>query len=71
MRIFKKPNLSHGWKCPICGTDEEKEVALIGIIGTQDGNIMEAEQFHVDCIELSYYKNININGFKNMLNMGW
>jgi hypothetical protein len=55
MRVFAKPNLSNGWKCPICKTSEEKEVVLIGVEGTQEGNNMQAEQFHLDCLELTYY----------------
>lgn len=56
MRIFKKANLDNNWKCPICGTNEEREIALIGITGTQDGTIMQAEQFHLDCIDLLWDK---------------
>jgi hypothetical protein len=52
MRAFKKPNLGSGWKCPICDTSEEKEVVLVGIIGTEDGNNIQAEQIHLDCIDL-------------------
>ena len=29
---------------------------LIGIEGTQEGNNIQAEQFHLDCIELLYIK---------------
>ena len=56
MRTFKHPNTDDDWKCPICNTNDDKEVVLIGISGTEDGNIMEAEQFHLDCIELTYFK---------------
>jgi hypothetical protein len=52
MKTFKGPNLSDGWKCPICGTDEDKEVVLIGVDGTQDGNLIESHQYHLSCIEL-------------------
>ena len=54
MRIFKKPNLSNDWKCPICGTSDIKEVVLIGIEGTEEGLNIQAEQVHLDCIELTY-----------------
>lgn len=56
MRTFDHPNTSHGWKCPICKTDNDEPVVLIGINGTQKGSIIEAEQFHLRCIELLYYK---------------
>ena len=59
MRPFKEPNLTNGWKCPICGMDEKKEVVLIPIVGTQKGNNIQAEQFHLDCIELMYDKEHN------------
>jgi len=60
MRAFKGPNLSNNWHCPICKTQEEKETVLIGIVGTQDGLNIEAEQFHLDCINLLYDKKLNI-----------
>lgn len=56
MKVFDHPNIENGWKCPICGTNEDKEIVLIGIAGTEEGNIQEAEQFHLDCLELQYYK---------------
>ena len=55
MKIFSKPNLASGWKCPICKTSEEKEVVLIIMPETIKEDIGKAEQFHLDCIELSYY----------------
>lgn len=56
MKIFEHPNLDADWICPICKTREDKPVVLIGINGTQKDSIMEAEVFHLDCIELTYYK---------------
>ena len=61
MRTFEHPNLyNEKWRCPICGTHDDKEVVLIGIVGTQDGNIIQAEQFHSDCIELLYDKKMGL-----------
>ena len=56
MRVFEHPNTSEGWVCPICKTNEDKSVVLIGIDGTEEGNIMQAEQVHIDCIELRMKK---------------
>jgi len=56
MRIFKEPNLHNDWKCPICNTNDKKEVVLIGIVGTEDENIIQAEQFHLECLDLFWYK---------------
>jgi hypothetical protein len=56
MRTFDHPNTSNGWKCPICQTDKDMPVVLIGIQGTQEGNIVQAEQFHLECIELTFLK---------------
>lgn len=56
MRVFKHPNLTNGWRCPICNTNDDKPVTLIGITGTENGNIIQAEQFHVDCLELRWEK---------------
>jgi|TARA_Y100000310_G_scaffold140352_2_gene139803 hypothetical protein len=55
MRIFEKPNLSNDWKCLICNKADVKPISLIGKNGTQEGNIISAEQIHVDCIELLLY----------------
>lgn len=60
MRVFDHPNLSD-FKCPICGTSEDKPVVLIGIVGTQKGGIQEAEQFHLDCVDRIYYPGIKGN----------
>ena len=35
MRVFEHPNLEN-FKCPICGTSDDKPVTLIGINGTQE-----------------------------------
>jgi hypothetical protein len=52
VRVFDEPNIGDGWKCPLCGTADKKPVILAGIQGTEDGNNMQAEQIHLDCIEL-------------------
>ncbi len=52
MRVFDEPNLGGGWTCPICGTAENKPVVLVGISGTEQGRNMQAEQVHLDCIDL-------------------
>jgi len=55
MRIFEHPNSSTPWKCPICGEDDDRPIALIPVAGTQKGNIAEAAQFHLECIDLTWY----------------
>lgn len=60
MRTFKEPNLSADWVCPICNTSKKKEVVLIGIVGTEEGNNMQAEQFHFECIELLWDKEVGL-----------
>ena len=40
MKIFNHPNTENNWKCPICHTNDDKPVTLIGIIGTEEGSIM-------------------------------
>lgn len=64
MRVFKKPNLANGWKCPVCQTADEKEIVLIGIDGTEQDTIIEAEQFHLACLRPLYYKNQRVIAFK-------
>jgi hypothetical protein len=60
MRVFKHPNLSSNWKCPICGLDTNKEVVLIKIRGTEKDNLIEAEQVHLDCLDLMLDKKLGI-----------
>lgn len=52
MKQFAHPNTSTGWKCPICKSDKDSPVVLVGIPGTEDGNVMEAEQIHGACYQL-------------------
>ena len=61
-RIFEKGNWSNDQICPICNTNDDKPVTLIGIVGTQEDNIIEAEQIHVDCVlkDLFLYKEKNL-----------
>lgn len=61
MRTFAKMmNTSNNEVCPICKTQDKGKVVLIGIVGTQQDNIIEAQQFHLKCIELYYDKTHNI-----------
>ena len=59
MRVFKHPNI-HGFKCPVCGTAEDSPVVLIKIYGTEKDGIMEAEQFHVKCLDLMWLRDKNV-----------
>jgi hypothetical protein len=51
MRIFESPNLE-GFICPICGTGDDRPVTLVGISDTEQGNNIQAQQVHVECLEL-------------------
>ena len=53
MNVFKKPNLSGGWKCPVCGKSDKKEVVLIGI-AEEEGYNIKTKKAHLDCIKLIY-----------------
>lgn len=55
MRIFNEPNTHGGWKCKICKTSAPRPVVLIAKDGTQEGWNMQAEQYHLHCIELTEY----------------
>lgn len=48
--------------CPICGTDDDKETMLIGIIGTEEGKNIQAAQVHTQCLQegMMLYPNPNI-----------
>jgi len=51
MREFKHPNMTN-FKCPICGSNKDKPVVLVGIPGTEEGGNMQAEQVHTECFKL-------------------
>ncbi len=46
---FKGFNKSNDDKCPICKTNKDNPVILVPIPGTEDGNIVEAQQVHLSC----------------------
>lgn len=60
MRAFT--NLPEGKICPVCGTGENKECALIPIDGTDldDGRTCEAEIVHVECLQDGFRFNSNV-----------
>jgi hypothetical protein len=49
MRVFDHPNMDGGFRCPICRTSADAPVVLVGIPGTEDGNIQQATQIHEAC----------------------
>ena len=49
MRQFEHPNTSEGWLCPICRTAYDAPIVLMGIPGTEDGNVIECKQVHTFC----------------------
>ena len=59
MREFEHPNMDN-FQCPICHTSKDAPVVLVGIPGTEDGNIMQAEQVHSECYKL-YCKMRDVN----------
>lgn len=62
MRTFPHFNPACESTCPVCGTAEDKETVLIPILGSEEGNLCRAEQFHVQCIEANwrYYEGGNV-----------
>lgn len=52
MLTFKGSN-PVGPPCPVCGTKEDKPIALLSIQGTGDGLICEGMQVHLDCLDLT------------------
>lgn len=54
MKIFDSPNMK-GFTCPICKTNRDMPVCLIGIDGTEDGHNIETVQVHVSCLDLRMY----------------
>jgi len=46
MKVFKEIN--KGSKCLICNTNDDGEVVLIGVVGTEKNGNMEAKQVHLN-----------------------
>jgi len=67
-KIFEHGNWSHNEQCPICGTDDDRRVVLIRILGTEDGQNMQAVQVHLDCLldALRYVKTANLHFFSSL-----
>ena len=59
MKVFDHPNTYTKFVCPICGTGDDKPVVLIPIDGTEKDGIMEARQYHLDCIKLTEFGTAN------------
>jgi len=55
MRVFEHPNMVN-FVCPICNTNDDKPIVLIAVDGTEDDGIVEAKQYHLDCIQLTEIK---------------
>lgn len=53
MRIFE--HFPEEFTCRICGKNTDKQCALAGIGGTEEGNNIQAIPIHLDCIDLLYY----------------
>lgn len=51
MRVFDHPNMMN-FLCPVCKTAADMPVVLVGIPGTEQGNIQEAKQVHKKCYDL-------------------
>lgn len=51
MRQFPHPNMN-GFICPVCNTNSDFPVVLVGIPGTEDGGNMQARQVHYECYKL-------------------
>jgi len=63
MRTF--PHFNNASPCPICGTTVDKEATLLPIDGTEEGNICEAAQVHVACLQNLEFRYVKMeNGQK-------
>jgi hypothetical protein len=62
MRTFKE--FPKNTKCPICRTSDNKECVLVVIDGTQEGFNAQAQPFHLDCIELTWFKELDMIAMK-------
>lgn len=52
MRVFEHGNWANGEVCPICKTANDLPVVLVPIPGTEDGNLVQAQQMHKKCFDL-------------------
>ena len=62
MRVFEEfPETA---KCPVCGKNTNSPCVLIGIYGTQEGHNIQAEPFHLKCLDLVWYKKESLVAMK-------
>jgi hypothetical protein len=59
MNIWPHPNLNN-FVCILCNTSKDAPITMIAIDGTARGDIEQAAQVHVSCIELRYSKDLNL-----------
>lgn len=52
LNIFEKFNTSSN--CKICGTNKDGKAVLIPKEETEDNGIVECEQVHLDCLDLTF-----------------
>ena len=64
MKIFEHPNIEFGWMCPVCHSNEDKPIVLLSKAGTRNGDIVEVEQCHFDCLDLWIYEDVNCIAMK-------
>lgn len=51
MRQFEHPSMDN-FCCPICKTNKDAPVVLVGIPGTEEDNIIECNQVHAECYKV-------------------
>lgn len=71
MAFFDGMNKSGGAVCPICKTQDDGQILLVPIPGTEEGNKAQSHQIHRDCAYLigkayveafkSEFETVNLN----------
>ena len=49
MRVFE--HFPEESSCFLCGTNQDSPCVLVGVDGTGDGRIEEAEPLHIECLQ--------------------
>lgn len=69
MRTFKK--FPEHTTCPVCNTNKDEVCVLIGISGTQEGHNIQAQPFHLKCLDLVWIKHERDTHTSNLVAMKW
>ena len=53
-------------ECPVCGKKTVGDAVLVSLAGGEDGGVVRAKLFHLDCVNLVFYDGV-VDGGESFL----